>query len=116
ESYTLTVAGLPAEWVALPATVPVSAGAQVTVPLTVQVPEDTASGSLPFNVFAANSSGGEDQAGAELMVVDGLDVALEPDIQSAAVGTAVTYTLVLTNHLETAETYTLTAEGAALAN
>lgn len=49
------------------------------------------------------------------MVVDGLDVALEPESQSAAVGTAVTYTLVLTNHLETAETYTLTAEGAAVA-
>ncbi|MFZ0545939.1 MAG: PKD domain-containing protein, partial [Candidatus Promineifilaceae bacterium] len=113
ETYTLTVAGLPSEWVTLPETVVVGAGSQVTVTLTVQTPGEASPGSLPFNVFAVNSSGGQDQSGAELNLIDGLDVTIEPDSQIAPAGTAVTYTLVVTNNLTTAQTYTLTAEGAA---
>ncbi len=113
ETYTLTVAGLTDDWVTLDETVVVGAGSQVTVSLTVDVPASATPGSLPFNVFATNSSGGQDSAAAELILIDGLNVSLEPDSQTADAGTAVTYTLVLSNFLDTAQTYTLTAAGGA---
>ncbi|MCI0577453.1 MAG: PKD domain-containing protein [Chloroflexi bacterium] len=111
DSYSLTVSGQPAGWYTLPPTVTLAAGSQVTVPLAVAVPAGADLGEAPVVVTAVNGSGGTDQAGASLLVVDALDVAITPAVQTAEAGTAVTYTLTVTNHEAVAHTYDLTTSG-----
>jgi hypothetical protein len=113
DTYTLSVAGLPAEWLTYPPTVPLAAGAAVTVSLAVAVPTTAGLGENPFVVSVTNGSGGADQAGASLLVIDGLDVAIDPPEQTAGSGTPVTYTLTLTNLESVARTYDLAAGGLA---
>jgi uncharacterized membrane protein len=109
--YTLTVAGLPAGWLSVPPPVPLAAGEVVTVALAVAVPPDAEPAEMPFVVSVTTGSGGADQAGATLTVIDGLELALAPAEQTAATGAAVTYTLTLTNSESAGRAYALSVSG-----
>ena len=67
DTYTLTVAGLPDGWAQLAATADVPAGSEMTVPMTVTVPDDAPVQMLDFAVGATNGTGGQDQATATLI-------------------------------------------------
>ena len=109
--YSLTVAGAPAAWVNLPATVALPAGATVTLPVTVTVPTTAAPDALPLLVDVANRSGGVERLQAALIVFDGLTLAITPPRQTTQPGTPVAYTLAITNHEAVARTYNLAASG-----
>ncbi|MCA9941490.1 MAG: VCBS repeat-containing protein, partial [Anaerolineales bacterium] len=76
--YALSLAGLPPEWVALPASVNMPANSVVDVPLVVQPPVTAADSAHLFVVSVVNIGGGQDEAGAALTVSDGLDLTLDP--------------------------------------
>ncbi|MCA9933160.1 MAG: VCBS repeat-containing protein, partial [Anaerolineales bacterium] len=110
--YTLTVGGPAANWLTLPATVEVAAGGSVAVPVTAVIPADAAAETLPIIVDVVVDNV-QDAASAELVVADGLALAVSPALQSGRTGLPLTYTLTLTN-LETAvQTYALAVTGTA---
>ena len=110
--YALSLAGLPPEWVALPASVNMPANSVVDVPLVVQPPVTAADSAHLFVVSVVNIGGGQDEAGAALTVSDGLDLTLDPPARYAVPGQVVSYSLTLTNRLDTAQTVDLSAVGA----
>jgi uncharacterized membrane protein/PKD repeat protein/uncharacterized protein YegL len=103
--YSLTVLGLPGDWLNYPATVNVPAGGSAVVWLEVTAPinADPSAGSgqvlreWPFVVAVTTSGGGEDMAAAALTLFNGLEIAIAPPQQTAPTGTAVNYTLTVTN-------------------
>ncbi|GIK54769.1 MAG: hypothetical protein HND44_04885 [Chloroflexi bacterium] len=112
DNYTLTVSGPLADWTAAPASVPVTANSTIVVPLTVTIPATAVPDTLPLFVNVDNGSGAEDVA-AELTITGGVDVAINPAWQTAAVGETAVYTLTITN-LETADqNYNVTPSGLA---
>jgi uncharacterized membrane protein/PKD repeat protein len=114
DTYTLAVGGLPAAWLAYPNTVNLSAGETDTVLLHVTIPANTTPAETPFLVAVTNNSGGEDQAGASLVVAEGVEMAITPTTQTAETGAPTDYTLTITNPENTAHTYALSATGLAL--
>jgi hypothetical protein len=113
DTYDLAVSGVPPEWAALPAAVPMDPFGAVTMTLTISVPAGTVPGAWPVAVSAVNQAGGTDQAHANLEVEEGITVDVSPASQSAAAGAAVTYTLAISNHEGVARTYDLAAFGLA---
>ncbi|MCB9418991.1 MAG: hypothetical protein H6667_04265 [Ardenticatenaceae bacterium] len=111
DTYTLALAGIPDAWASYPASVPLAAGEEVTVTLTVNIPADAAADTLPVIVDVTNGAGGTDQAMTSLTIIAGLEMTIEPDVQTAVPGETVTYTLTITNHESIAHTYNLTATG-----
>ncbi len=111
--YDLEVMGLPADWLDYPAQVNVPAQSSVEVLLEVTIPLDAELAERPFAVTATTGSGGQDMATATLTPFNGLDIAIEPPLQSAPTGTAVTYTLTLTNGQSAMVNYQLAAGGLA---
>ncbi len=110
DNYALTVTGPLADWTDAPASVPVPANSTIIVPLTVTIPATAVPDTLPLLVNVDNGSGAEDVA-AELTITDGVDVAINPAYQTAAVGETAVYTLTISN-LETADqNYTVTPSG-----
>jgi uncharacterized membrane protein len=114
DTYTLEVGGLPATWLTYPDTVNLAAGETAEVLLQVAIPANTTPTETPFLVAVTNNSGGADQAGASLVVLDGVDMAITPAEQTAETGAPAAYTLTLTNQENAARTYDLTATGLAL--
>ena len=112
-TYTLTVSGLPADWVALPPTVTVAGAAAVTVPLHLTPPPDAEITAYTFAVNAATPTGGWDQAPGVLEVAEGFILALTPAQLTADYGATVTYTLTLSNAEPILREYTLQATGLA---
>ena len=113
DTYALAQVGLPSDWVTLPATVTMGAGAQLTVPLSIVVPASVDMGDLDFVVTVTNGDGATDMAGGELAIIDLLDIAIQPEIQNVINSQAVTYTLTLSNVDFITHTYDLTAVGLA---
>ncbi len=111
--YSVNVAGLPAAWLSYPAQVNVPAQSGVEVALAVTVPAAAEVSDWPFLVTAVTSSGGEDMASASLSLFNGLAMVIDPPEQTAQTGTAVTYTLTLTNNQLAMVTYQLSAGGLA---
>jgi uncharacterized membrane protein len=111
--YDLEVVGLSADWLDYPAQVNVPAQSSVEVFLEVTIPLDAELAERPFAVTATTGSGGQDMAAATLTPFNGLTIAIEPPLQSAPTGTAVTYTLTLTNGQWAMVNYQLAASGLA---
>ncbi|MBI1299963.1 DUF11 domain-containing protein, partial [bacterium] len=110
ESFSLTVGGVPAAWVTLPATVTVAAGESQDVPITVTVPADAEADVLPLLVDVAGSSGAEQSVQAALTVFAGVALAVTPPTQTAQPGVAVTYTVAITNAESMTHTYAITTD------
>ncbi len=112
--YTLAVAGLPADWVALPSSVNVPGGSSVAAVLTVHVPVEAAAAPYAFSVGVTTDLGGADQASGLLEVLGPLAaLQITPAEQAAAAGEVVTFTLSLTNFEAVDRTYALTDTGLA---
>ena len=111
--YSVNVAGLPADWLSHPAQVNVPAQSSVDAALTVTIPAAAEVNDWPFLVTAVTSSGGEDMASASLSLFNRLAMAIDPPEQTAQTGTAVTYTLTLTNGQSAMVTYQLSTSGLA---
>jgi uncharacterized membrane protein len=112
DNYAITVNGPLDDWTTAPLSVPVPANSIITILLTVTIPADATPDTLPLLVNVGNSNGNEDLA-AELTITDGVDVAINPMVQSAAAGEAVTYTLTITNLETTDQAYTVAPSGLA---
>ena len=120
-SYTLSVAGVPANWVDLPSPVIVAAGATTHVSLTLTADANAALGADSFVVTADSAGGISDSATGSLTlsgappVADseshGVVVALAPATATAGIGTSARYVVQLTNTGSTADTFTLSATG-----
>ncbi|HRQ38150.1 MAG TPA: PKD domain-containing protein [Chloroflexota bacterium] len=111
--YDLEVMGLPADWLDYPAQVNVPAQSSIEVLLEVTIPLNAELTERPFAVIATTGSGGQDMTLATLTPVNGLSIAIKPPLQSAPTGTAVTYTLTLTNGQLAMVNYQLAARGLA---
>ncbi|HLF26956.1 MAG TPA: PKD domain-containing protein [Anaerolineae bacterium] len=111
DEFTLSVGGLPAAWVDLPATVLLDAGHTQTVTLTVRPEPDAALGEQAFIVIAETNAGGRDAASASLTVADPLDLSITPKLAAASNDQVVTYTLTISNLESDARTYTLSTDG-----
>ncbi|NUM43153.1 MAG: hypothetical protein HUU38_00490 [Anaerolineales bacterium] len=111
--YTLSVSGFPTGWATLSGAVPVPAGDSVTVPLTVDIPLDADTATLPFLVSVTTDQGAADQAGGALTVANLLELEIMPANQTVTTGEVATYTLSLTNADTVARTYTLSGSGLA---
>jgi len=112
---TPTVAGLPEGWASAIGSRTLSAGEEISVPLTVSVPSSgpgagnpSLLGDHPFTVLVQTDSSGQDQAGASLTVINPLDLAVVPPVVAGSGGDVVTYTVTLTNHEVVDRSYTLT--------
>lgn len=116
DNYTLVIGGPLAGWTSAPAEVLVPAHSSLAVPLTVTLPTTAVPATLPLLVDVSNGGGGSDQTAATLTLVDGVDVALVPPLQTAAAGEPVSYTLTISNLENTAQTYALSAGGLAQVN
>jgi uncharacterized membrane protein/uncharacterized protein YegL len=95
--YSLDLLGLPDGWADYPAAVIVPAQSSVEVLLTVNVPANAELAERPFAVTATTSSEGQDMATASLDLFNSIAIAIDPPVRSGPTGTAVTYTLTLTN-------------------
>lgn len=111
--YSLEVVGLPPGWAAEMAAVNVPPQSSVDAALVVQAAVDAEPAVLPFMVAVENGSGGRDQAHATLEVATLLEATLQPPAATAAVGQPVTYTLTVSNHGATEQSYALSAWGMA---
>jgi transglutaminase-like putative cysteine protease/uncharacterized membrane protein len=112
--YDLSVAGLPAGWWSLPASVAVPGGSSVTPQLVVTIPPGEEVGAWDFIVTVETSQGGEDQAGGRLEGLGPLlAIAVTPPEQSGLTGQPLTYTLTITNFEATARSYDLSSSGLA---
>ncbi|HNS01571.1 MAG TPA: transglutaminase domain-containing protein [Anaerolineae bacterium] len=112
--YDLSVAGLPAGWWSLPASVAVPAQSSVTPQLLVTIPPGEEAGTWDFVVLVETSQGGQDQAGGRLEGLGPLlEIAVSPAEQSGLTGDVLTYTLTITNLETTARSYDLSASGLA---
>jgi uncharacterized membrane protein len=112
--YTLSLAGLPSGWGALPETVSVPAFGAVAVPLTVTLPVGAGSAAYPFGVGVTTGQGGADQASASLESLGpAVEVSLTPAEHTVPTGEMAIYTLTVTNLESQARTYALSAEGLA---
>ncbi len=109
--FTLTLDGLPTDWIVDSHIVPVEAGATVVVPVAVPVPAGAELGDYAFAVTVETGSGGRDSATAQLEVIDLVQVDVEPSLLAADNGETVTYTLTITNLENADRTYTLAVEG-----
>lgn len=109
--FTPTVAGLFPNWVQMAGNVTLAAGDQITIPLTIYVPETASIGAQPFAVVVTTATGGQDQAGASLLVVDALNVAVTPATATVFNSKTITYTLTVTNLETIARTYDLSVTG-----
>jgi uncharacterized membrane protein len=114
--YSLDVDGLPAGWLSYPSQVNVPAQSSVVVHLEVTAPADAELEERPFLVTATTGSGGQDMATASLTLFNGLQIAIDPPEQTAPTGTAVTYTLTLTNNQPSTVNYQLSTDGLAQAD
>ncbi|MEM7799497.1 MAG: DUF1194 domain-containing protein, partial [Chloroflexota bacterium] len=116
---TLDVIGFPNAWVSGAGEIVVPADSSLDLPLQISVPDEAALGNYSFAATVTLQNGGQDQASAQLEVVDGFNVTLSPSVQTVLVNSAVSYTLSLENPLPTEETYALSIvglDGAAAAN
>ena len=113
DTYTLTVAGLPASWISLPTSVNLAANSSLTLPLTITTPAGTNPASLDFAVDVQNQTGGTDQATANLTLINTLALSISPAGQETTAGTPLTYTLTISNNDSLARTYDLSASGLA---
>lgn len=111
--YSLDVDGLPADWLSYPAQLNVLAQSSVAVALTVTIPAAAELTDQPFLITAVSASGNEDRASASLSLFNGLAMAIDPPEQTAQTGTAVAYTLTLTNSQLAMVTYQLSTSGLA---
>ncbi|MBI1297675.1 DUF11 domain-containing protein, partial [bacterium] len=110
ETFSLTVGGVPAAWVTVPATVTLAAGASQAVTVTVAVPADAEADVLPLLVDVAGSGGSTQSVQAALTVFTGVQLAVTPPTQTAQPGVAVTYTVAITNAESITQTYNLSAD------
>ncbi len=110
ETYSLTLGGLPQEWVALPPTASVAARSSVTLTAVISVPESAAADAFAFAVVAAAATSSA-LAGAHLSVVDSLDLSIVPVEAIAHPGTTVVYSVTVRNLRPIAQEVTLEVEG-----
>ncbi|MEI2691379.1 MAG: transglutaminase domain-containing protein [Anaerolineae bacterium] len=112
--YDLSVAGLPAGWWSLPASVAVPAQSSVTPQLVATIPPGEEAGAWDFTVAVETSQGGRDQAGGRLEGLGPLlEIAVSPAERSGLTGQVLTYTLTITNLESTARSYDLSSSGLA---
>ncbi|MEM7798335.1 MAG: Ig-like domain-containing protein, partial [Chloroflexota bacterium] len=108
---TLSVVGLPSGWVSGDGLYTVPSNDSLVVPLSISVPDNAAFGSYPFTALVDTATGGQDQASAQLDIVDGFNISVSPQVQTADVNTVVSYTISIDNPLPTEETYQLALNG-----
>ncbi|MCP4361020.1 MAG: hypothetical protein GY796_23685, partial [Chloroflexi bacterium] len=113
DTYTLALSGVPTAWVNYAASVPLAPGETVNIPLTITVPANNDPDLRPLILDVTNGGSGTDQTGAELQIVDGVDVQIMPDGQTAVPGQSVTYTLTISNLESVDNNYTVSASGLA---
>lgn len=111
--YSLDVIGLPDGWANYPTSVNVPAQGSAEVLLEVVTPPDAELAERPFLVTVITNSDGQDMATASLTLFNGLEIGINPPEQTAPTGTAVTYTLTLTNSQSAMVNYQLAADGLA---
>ncbi|MFO7537778.1 MAG: FG-GAP-like repeat-containing protein, partial [Chloroflexota bacterium] len=111
--YSLDVLALPIAWLDYPAQVNVPAQSSVEVLLEVTAPAGAELTDWPFLVSVATGSGGQDMATASLTLFNGLEIAIDPPQRTAPTGTAVRYTLTLTNSQQLTVNGQLTTSGLA---
>ena len=113
-AYSLSMVGVPSEWVTLPESVNVPGGSSVEVSLVVNVPPGASARIYDLSVGVSDGLGGEDQATAILEVLGQLlAISVDPAQQEAPTGTVLTYTLTISNYEGLQRTYDLTATGLA---
>ncbi|MCI0396758.1 MAG: DUF1194 domain-containing protein [Chloroflexi bacterium] len=110
----LSLVGLPAGWGELAGSVMVPAGMTLTLPLTVTTPAGGELGDYPFAVVVTTDSGGQDQAGA-LLIVDSpaeqFAIAVTPKYAVVPNGGTITYTVTVSNLEAVGQNYALTVSG-----
>ena len=110
---SVSLAGLPSDWVDLADSVRLAAGAQAALPLTISVPSDATLGVYPFSVIVQTEAGGQDQAGAILHVSDLMDLAVSPSLANVGSGETIAYNVAVTNLESVTRTYDLSVDGLA---
>jgi uncharacterized membrane protein/transglutaminase-like putative cysteine protease len=120
-TYTLSVQGVPASWVALASNVTVPAGGSIDTPLTLTSDSFTPDGDNAFTVVAEASTGftgavmGTLTLAGTLAAIDpqshGVVAALNPVSATAGQGTSARFTVRLTNTGSTTESFTLSISG-----
>ncbi|MCA9936984.1 MAG: hypothetical protein KC415_23780, partial [Anaerolineales bacterium] len=111
--YTLSLGGIPDEWLDYPSNVPIGADGTETVFITVTVPADADPDTFPLWLDIDNGSGGTESLDAELTLFDALALFLDPTSQSGIIGQPLTYTLTISNLEAITRSYDLTATGLA---
>jgi uncharacterized membrane protein len=121
DTFNLSVLGVPAGWVSLPASVTVPANSTVNVSLTLTSAALAVLGDYGFTVTAADQAGAAASVHGDLIlagqapVVDveaqGVVAALTPAQASAGQGTSATYTVQLTNTGSAVDTFSLAVAG-----
>ncbi len=111
DTYIITVAGAPSEWLTFPASVQLAPGQTVSVAIAVAVPANAEADVLPLLVDVENSSGGMQSFQSSLAVIEGVSATISPPSQTTLPGAAATYTLAVTNHENVARTYVVTPTG-----
>ncbi len=106
-TYNLSVQGLPAGWVSMPATVTVPPRQSESVSLNVLPGAYALVGDYGFSVSATDSAGAQDSSQADLVLSGtpvlpdsashGIVVSITPAQATAGIGTSATYVLQLTN-------------------
>ncbi|MDJ0756141.1 MAG: tandem-95 repeat protein [Ardenticatenaceae bacterium] len=107
----LDVVGFPAGWVSGDGGYTVPANSELPVIIAVAVPDEADLGSYSFTAVVNTTTGGQDQAGAQLDVVDGFNITVTPPVQTILVGDVATYTISVENPTPFAETYALSLNG-----
>ncbi|MCP4424410.1 MAG: tandem-95 repeat protein, partial [Chloroflexi bacterium] len=111
-TWILSVAGLPLGWAELDSSVSLAAGSSITLPLTINVPYDAALGDYPFAVVVETDTGGQDQAGATLIVMPlDFETAVSPPQLTVDTGATAAYTVTVTNLAAVERTFALTVTG-----
>jgi uncharacterized membrane protein len=124
-TYNLSVDGIAATWVTIPATVLVPAGGQTSVPLTIQTETTATPANYTFVVGASTASGiqgnvegtfilsgpGTPAAGLGSSSADGVLAVLRPTSAAAGQGDSATFNVQITNTGNVADTYTLSTAG-----
>jgi uncharacterized membrane protein len=114
--YTLDLAGLPAAWFNLPASINVPANGAASLAFTVNVPIGSGAGPWSFSI-TANTSGAAGQVGGEVIVsAPTFTATITPAEQTAPVGAWTPFTLTLRNLDAATHVYALSGSGLAEVN
>ena len=87
------------------------ANAQLDLPITITPPANADLNDYSFGVTVETDTGGFDQAGGLLTVVDGFNIDISPTVQTVLAGEAASYDVMIENPASVEQTYTLSLDG-----